>query len=153
MQAPGLIDHSDSRGKFGLVHNLGLGGAAVVSLMRRPDFWDNSGRPDGRDRYVARCINLDKFAYSMCVSALGITMPTNVDLSPGKMWKKSELSNSPKRSWSKPACDRSISHSLLTVTYPPAHICCACTCTAIVYYRLFFWHVGLDSSQIARVFL
>lgn len=50
MQAPGLFDdRRDKRGKFGLVHNIGLGGAAVVSLLRRPTFWKNGGR-DGRDR-------------------------------------------------------------------------------------------------------
>jgi hypothetical protein len=50
MQAPGLFDHRDARGKYGLVHNIGLGGAAVVSLLRRPEFYREGG-PDGRDRY------------------------------------------------------------------------------------------------------
>jgi len=49
MQAPGLFDHPDKRGKYGLVHNIGLGGAAVVSLLRRPEFWKEGGK-DGRDR-------------------------------------------------------------------------------------------------------
>ncbi|KAH8086638.1 thiolase-like protein [Cristinia sonorae] len=49
MQVPGLFDIPDKRGKYGLVHNLGLGGAAVCSLLRRPDFYQ-SGGPDGRDR-------------------------------------------------------------------------------------------------------
>jgi len=50
MQASGLFDHRDARGKYGLVHNIGLGGAAVVSLLRRPEFYREDG-PDGRDRY------------------------------------------------------------------------------------------------------
>lgn len=51
MQAPGLFDTADKRGKYGLVHNLGLGGAVVVSLLRRPEFW-NEGGNDGRSRLV-----------------------------------------------------------------------------------------------------
>ncbi|OCH86680.1 thiolase-like protein [Obba rivulosa] len=49
MQAPGLFDIPDKRGKFGIVHNLGLGGACVVSLLRRPEFYKAGGK-DGRDR-------------------------------------------------------------------------------------------------------
>ncbi|XP_006454829.1 hypothetical protein AGABI2DRAFT_190063 [Agaricus bisporus var. bisporus H97] len=49
MQAPGLFDTSDPRGKYGLVHNVGLGGAVVVSLLRRPEFYKPGG-PDGRSR-------------------------------------------------------------------------------------------------------
>ena len=52
MQAPGLFDVDDLRGKYGLVHNIGIGGAVVCSLLRRPEFY----RPDeydGRSRYVA----------------------------------------------------------------------------------------------------
>jgi len=50
MQVPGLLDGSgNGRGKFGLVHNIGLGGAAVVSLLRRPEFWKDGGE-DGRAR-------------------------------------------------------------------------------------------------------
>ena len=52
MQAPGLFDIPDRRGKFGLVHNLGQGGATVVSLLRRPEFYKPGG-PDGRTRYLA----------------------------------------------------------------------------------------------------
>lgn len=52
MQAPGLFDIPDKRGKFGLVHNVGLGGAVVVSLLRRPEFY-TPGSNDGRSRYVA----------------------------------------------------------------------------------------------------
>ncbi|KZT42760.1 thiolase-like protein [Sistotremastrum suecicum HHB10207 ss-3] len=48
-QAPGLFDVPDKRGKYGLVHNLGLGGAVVCSLLRRPEFWKEGGN-DGRDR-------------------------------------------------------------------------------------------------------
>lgn len=49
MQAPGLFDVADKRGKFGLVHNIGLGGAVVVSLLRRPEFYMPGGE-DGRAR-------------------------------------------------------------------------------------------------------
>jgi len=49
LQAPGLFDVSDKRGKYGLVHNLGLGGAVVVSLLRRPEFYEEGGK-DGRNR-------------------------------------------------------------------------------------------------------
>ena len=53
MQAPGLLNGRDARGKYGLVHNIGLGGAVVISLLRRPEFYCAGGR-DGRDRYVIR---------------------------------------------------------------------------------------------------
>ena len=49
MQAPGLFDIPDKRGKLGLVHNIGLGGAVVVSILRRPEFYREGGK-DGRDR-------------------------------------------------------------------------------------------------------
>ncbi|KIK74679.1 hypothetical protein PAXRUDRAFT_835922 [Paxillus rubicundulus Ve08.2h10] len=49
MQAPGLFNIPDKRGKYGLVHNLGLGGAVVVSLLRRPEFFKANG-VDGRTR-------------------------------------------------------------------------------------------------------
>ena len=49
MQAPGLFDIPDKRGKFGLVHNIGLGGAVVCSLLRRPEFYKEGGE-DGRKR-------------------------------------------------------------------------------------------------------
>ena len=52
MQAPGLFDGQDARGKCGLVHNIGLGGAVVISLLRRPEFYRANG-PDGRERYTA----------------------------------------------------------------------------------------------------
>lgn len=38
-------------GKLGLVHNVGLGGAVVVSVLKRPQFWKDGGK-DGRDRCV-----------------------------------------------------------------------------------------------------
>jgi sterol carrier protein 2 len=49
MQAPGLFDITDKRGKFGLVHNIGLGGAVVISLLRRPEFY-KAGGVDGKRR-------------------------------------------------------------------------------------------------------
>ncbi len=49
MQAPGLFDSPDAQGKYGLVQNIGLGGAVVISLLRRPEFYRATG-PDGRDR-------------------------------------------------------------------------------------------------------
>ncbi|KAI9510618.1 thiolase-like protein [Russula earlei] len=49
MQASELFDHKGGRGKYGLVHNIGLGGAAVISLLQRPEFYRASGL-DGRDR-------------------------------------------------------------------------------------------------------
>lgn len=49
MQAPGLFDLPDKRGKYGLIHNIGLGGAVVCSLLRRPEFYKPGGK-DGRDR-------------------------------------------------------------------------------------------------------
>lgn len=36
-------------GKFGLVHNIGLGGAVVCSLLRRPQFYKPGGK-SGIDR-------------------------------------------------------------------------------------------------------
>ena len=51
MQAPGLFTTADKRGKYGLVHNIGLGGAVVVSLLRRPEFFKPGG-VDGRIRYA-----------------------------------------------------------------------------------------------------
>ncbi|KAF8554286.1 thiolase-like protein [Imleria badia] len=48
-QAPSLFDIPDKRGKYGLVHNVGLGGATVVTLLRRPEFFQAGGE-DGRTR-------------------------------------------------------------------------------------------------------
>lgn len=62
MQAPGLFDVPDPRGKYGLVHNVGLGGAVVVSLLRRPDFYKPGG-PDGRTRQVSFSFSVDGFLH------------------------------------------------------------------------------------------
>lgn len=53
MQVPGLFETLDERGKYGLVHNIGTGGAVVVSLLRRPEFYTVGGT-DGRSRYYYR---------------------------------------------------------------------------------------------------
>ena len=50
-QVPNLFNTPDKRGKYGLVHNVGLGGAAVVGLLRRPEFFEAGGE-DGRTRYA-----------------------------------------------------------------------------------------------------
>ena len=50
-QVPNLFNTPDKRGKYGLIHNVGLGGATVVSLLRRPEFFEVGGE-DGRTRYV-----------------------------------------------------------------------------------------------------
>ncbi|KAF9242366.1 thiolase-like protein [Melanogaster broomeanus] len=49
MQAPNLFNTPDRRGKYGLVQNIGIGGAVVVSLLRRPEFFQ-AGGVDGRAR-------------------------------------------------------------------------------------------------------
>ena len=77
MQAPGLFDVPDKRGKLGLVHNLGLGGAVVVSVLRRPEFYKEGG-PDGRDRYVPRAFKWIN-SYRRYLSELGIITATNAD--------------------------------------------------------------------------
>ena len=55
MQAPGLFS-IDKRGEYGLVHNIGIGGVVVVSLLRRPEFFKPGGT-DGRTRYAATSIH------------------------------------------------------------------------------------------------
>ena len=52
MQAPWLFDLPGARGKYGLVYNIGLSDAVVVSLPR-PEFYHADG-PDGRERQVVR---------------------------------------------------------------------------------------------------
>ncbi|KAI6022593.1 thiolase-like protein [Pisolithus marmoratus] len=49
MQSQALFNTADKRGKYGLTHNIGIGGAAVVSLLRRPEFYE-AGGVDGRSR-------------------------------------------------------------------------------------------------------
>ncbi|KAI9451212.1 thiolase-like protein [Lactarius psammicola] len=44
-----LFDLPSTRGMYCLVHNIGLGGAVVVSPLRRPEFYHADG-PDGRNR-------------------------------------------------------------------------------------------------------
>ena len=70
MQAPGLFDIADKRGKYGLVHNIGLGGAVVCSLLRRPEFFAEGGE-DGRKR---------------CVILLVLLAPEGVDRAPLQAW-------------------------------------------------------------------
>jgi len=47
---PGVME-KDGKTAYGLAHNLGLGGSCVVTLLRRPDFYETDKKgPDGRDR-------------------------------------------------------------------------------------------------------
>ena len=76
MQVFGLFDHPDKRGKYGLVHNIGLGGAVVVSLLRRPEFYKPGGA-DGR----TRCFTFQCYAWNLLtlsVSGWGTTMLMSV---------------------------------------------------------------------------
>lgn len=58
MQAPGLFDIPDKRGKYGLVQNIGLGGAVVCSLLRRPEFYKTGGQ-NGKDRHVSHLLRAE----------------------------------------------------------------------------------------------
>lgn len=73
MQAPGLFDTADKRGKYGLVHNIGIGGAVVVSLLRRPEFFKPGGQ-DGRTRYVSL---LGRLTYYLTVLEIGWVITTH----------------------------------------------------------------------------
>jgi hypothetical protein len=79
MQAPGLFDIPDKRGKYGLVHNIGLGGAAVVTLLRRPEFFEAGGE-DGRSRYVRVWVYQECFRTSFRLLGWATTTHTNTDL-------------------------------------------------------------------------
>ncbi|KPV77423.1 uncharacterized protein RHOBADRAFT_51278 [Rhodotorula graminis WP1] len=47
---PGVME-KDGKTAYGLAHNLGLGGSCVVTLLRRPSFYESEKKgPDGRDR-------------------------------------------------------------------------------------------------------
>ena len=102
MQAPGLFDTPDKRGKYGLVHNIGLGGAVVCSLLRRPEFYAKGG-DDGRARCVSPASSKGTLTH-ICVSTaltplldsisvpsmsmligLATTMPTSAVLSLERM--------------------------------------------------------------------
>lgn len=76
MQAPGLFEINDKRGKIGLVHNVGLGGAVVVSLLRRPEFYkDKDGEEDGRTRCAFKiCVSGSRSLLMRCFVELVITM-------------------------------------------------------------------------------
>lgn len=53
MQDPRCVPGElEKQGKtaYTLAHNVGLGGSAVVTIFRRPDFYRADGKPDGRDR-------------------------------------------------------------------------------------------------------
>ena len=84
-QAPNLFDVLDKRGKYGLVHNIGLGGAAFVSLLRRPEFFEAGGE-DGRTRYGFPCVMLSKLSRVLIrdrtsASGSGTTMHRNASQS------------------------------------------------------------------------
>lgn len=49
LQGAGPMQVPGASGKFGLVHNIGLGGAVVCSLLRRPQFYKPGGE-SGIDR-------------------------------------------------------------------------------------------------------
>lgn len=61
MQARGLFNTRDRRGKYGLVHNIGIGGAVVVGLLRRPEFFKPGG-VDGRSRYGS--VTIERLVFS-----------------------------------------------------------------------------------------
>jgi hypothetical protein len=55
---PGVTVKGSGKEPYALAHNIGLGGACVVTVLKRPDFWQTGGS-DGRDRlgynYGADC--------------------------------------------------------------------------------------------------
>ena len=81
MQAPGLFDTADPRGKYGLVHNIGIGGAVVCSLLRRPEFY-RSGGQTGKDRCVFSPVHSSTAADNLTTVDWATITRTNVVRSP-----------------------------------------------------------------------
>ncbi|TNY22088.1 thiolase-like protein [Rhodotorula diobovata] len=50
MQDPRVVPGGPVAKPYVLGHNLGLGGSCVVTLLRRPDFYQAGQKPDGQDR-------------------------------------------------------------------------------------------------------
>lgn len=46
---PGELE-KQGKTPYALMHNIGLGGSCVVGIFKRPDFYQQGKRPDGRDR-------------------------------------------------------------------------------------------------------
>ena len=83
MQAPGLFDTPDKRGKYGLVHNIGLGGAVVCSLLRRPEFYAKGG-DDGRARCVSPASSQGTLTH-ICVSTALTPLLDSISVPPMSM--------------------------------------------------------------------
>ena len=107
MQAPGLFNGREARGKYGLVHNIGLGGAVVISLLRRPEFYHASG-PGGLDRYVFVSIRCSYVLLDPDSLGWDITMPMRYDPVRGRMWTKSSLRHIRKVCYTPRSCDHAL---------------------------------------------